>query len=62
MNKNLSVIASELFDKIRTQFPNLKLGDENSETTSEPEDARFFEFDYKHKGQMLGRMSVSLDS
>ncbi len=60
MNKNLSVIASELFDKIRTQFPNLKLGDENSETTSEPEDARFFEFDYKHKGQMLGRMSVSL--
>ncbi len=60
MNKNLSVIASELFDKIRTQFPNLKLGDENSEATSEPEDARFFEFDYKHKGQVLGRISVSL--
>lgn len=60
MNKNLSVIASELFNKIRTQFPNLKLGDENSETTSEPEEARFFEFDYKHKGQMLGRISVSL--
>lgn len=60
MNKNLSVIASELFGKIRTQFPNLKLGDENSETTSEPEDARFFEFDYKHKGQVLGRISVSL--
>ena len=60
MNKNLSVIASELFDKIRTQFPNLKLGDENSETTNEPEDARFFEFDYKHKGQVLGRISVSL--
>ena len=60
MNKNLSVIANELFNKIRTQFPNLKLGDENSETTSEPEEARFFEFDYKHKGQMLGRISVSL--
>lgn len=60
MNKNLNVIASELFDKIRTQFPNLALGDENSEPTSEPEDARFFEFDYKHKGQILGRISVSL--
>ena len=60
MNKNLSVIANELFNKIRTQFPNLKLGDENSETTSEPEEARFFEFDYKQKGQMLGRISVSL--
>lgn len=60
MNKNLNVIASELFDKIRTQFPNLALGDENSEPTSEPEDARFFEFDYKHKGRILGRISVSL--
>lgn len=60
MNKNLSVIANELFGKIRTQFPNLKLGDENSEATSEPEDARFFEFDYKHEGEVLGRISVSL--
>jgi hypothetical protein len=60
MNKNLSIIANELFDKIRTQFPNLKLGDENSESTIEPEDARFFEFDYKHKGEVLGRISVTL--
>ena len=60
MNKNLNIIANELFDKIRTQFPNLKLGDENSESTIEPEEARFFEFDYKHKGEVLGRISVTL--
>jgi hypothetical protein len=60
MNKNLNIIANELFDKIRTQFPNLKLGDENSETTVEPEKARFFEFDYKQSGEILGRISVTL--
>lgn len=61
MNKNLNIIAEELFDKIRTQFPKLKLGDENSKVTSEPEEARFFEFDYTHDGETLGRMTVSLD-
>lgn len=60
MNKNLNVIAEELFDKIRTQFPNLKLGDEESQVTSEPEEARFFDFDYSDKGEKLGRISVSL--
>ena len=61
MNKNLSIIAEELFDKIRTQFPNLKLGDEESKVTSNPEDARFFEFDFKHDDEVLGKISVSLD-
>lgn len=60
MNKNLNSIAQELFDKIRTQFPNLKLGDEESQVTSEPEQARFFDFDYIIKGEKLGRVSVSL--
>lgn len=60
MNKNLNSIAEELFDKIRTQFPNLKLGDEESQVTSEPEQARFFDFDYIIKGEKLGRVSVSL--
>lgn len=60
MNKNLNSIAEELFDKIRTQFPNLKLGDEESQVTSEPEQARFFDFDYIDQGEKLGRISVSL--
>jgi hypothetical protein len=60
MNKNLNNIADELFDKIRTQFPNLKLGDEEGKVTSSPEEARFFDFDFSHDGEKLGRISVSL--
>jgi hypothetical protein len=46
MNKNLNIIDNELFGKIRTQFPKIKLGDEDSKVTNEPEQARFFKFDY----------------
>ena len=60
MNKNLNGIASELFDKIRSQFPRIKLGDEDSAVTSDPEDARFFEFDFVHRGSALGRVTVSI--
>jgi DNA-binding transcriptional regulator YhcF (GntR family) len=60
MNKNLNIIAKELFGKIRTQFPNVKLGDEDSKVTSKPEEARFFDFDYTNDGDVLGRISISL--
>jgi len=46
MNKNLDLIAKELFSKLRTQFPKIRLGDANSERTDRPKDARFFEFDF----------------
>ena len=46
MDKNLNPIAVELFGKIRTQFPKIKLGDANSDPTDREEDARFFEFDF----------------
>ena len=46
MDKNLNPIAAELFGKIRTQFPKIKLGDENSDPTDREELARFFEFDF----------------
>ena len=60
MDKNLKPIAKELFGKIRTQFPKIKLGDANSEVTDREEDARFFEFDFVKKGVNLGSISVSI--
>ena len=60
MDKNLDIVAEELFGKIRTQFPKIKLGDENSESTDEPEKARFFKFDYVVDGASLGNVDVSL--
>jgi len=61
MNKNLENIASELFGKLRTQFPKIQLGDANSAVTDRPKDARFFEFDFVKHGRNLGTISVSID-
>ncbi len=60
MDKNLEPIATELFGKIRTQFPKIQLGDANSKVTDRPEDARFFEFDYVSRGKNLGTISVNV--
>jgi hypothetical protein len=60
MDKNLNIVAKELFGKIRTQFPKIKLGDADSAATNKPEDARFFDFDFTHNGEALGRISVSI--
>jgi len=60
MDKNLDIIAKELFGKIRTQFPKIKLGDEESKITDEPEKARFFDFEYTQDGEILGNINISL--
>lgn len=60
MDKNLNIVAKELFGKIRTQFPKIKLGDADSVITNRPEDARFFDFDFTHNGEVLGRINVSI--
>lgn len=60
MNKNLNIIAKELFGKIRTQFPKIKLGDEESKVTDKPEKARFFKFEYVQNGASLGNIDVSI--
>ena len=39
-------IATDLFYKIRSRFKGLKLGDDAGSITINPEQARFFDFDY----------------
>ena len=63
MNANLENIAEELFGKIRTRFPEIKLGDEKSGVIDNDENisqARFFEFDYIKDGVSLGSITIKL--
>jgi len=58
--RDLKNISSELFDKIRTRFDNIRLGDEKSKATTDPEVARFFNFDYTVDGHKVGNITISL--
>jgi len=57
---NLNVIAKDLFNKIRGQFPQVTLGDSGGQATTEPTEARFFDFDFNEGGNALGKVSISI--
>ena len=59
--KELSIIGEELFNKIRSRFHNVTIGDENGAVTNEPSFARFFDFDFTSHGKKLGKVSVSVN-
>jgi hypothetical protein len=64
MNTNLDKIALDLYGKIQTRFPDIKIGDENAEVLSKKSDipnARFFEFEYEEHGELLGTVAITLD-
>lgn len=58
---DLSQIAEQLFNKLRGRFPSITIGDEAGNVTNVPTDARFFDFDYKDNGSVIGKVSCSLD-
>lgn len=58
--KEIEKIAEDLFDKIRSRFEDLSLGDENAKATSNPEDARFFNFDFVSEGENYGNITISI--
>jgi len=53
-------IAENLFDKIRTRFPAIRIGDENAKSTRDPSKARFFNFDFTIDGESFGNITISL--
>jgi hypothetical protein len=59
--KNLDFIADELFNKIRGRFPSVTIGNEKGEVTNVPNEARYYDFDFKEGQTTLGKVSVSLD-
>ena len=59
--KPIQIISQDLFDKVRSRFTNLEMGDETGAVTIDPAEARFFDFDFVNEGVNLGRVSVSLN-
>ena len=53
-------IATDLFYKVRSRFSGLKLGAETGQITINPEEARFFDFDYMEGKTAIGHVSISL--
>lgn len=56
----LSRISEDLFNKIRGRFPSVTIGDEEGNITNKPNEARYFDFDYKSGERKLGKVSVSI--
>ena len=61
MSKEIESISSALFDKIRSRFPNVTLGDESAKACTDPAKARFFNFTYGgNDGAEFGTVTISL--
>ena len=64
--REINKISQDLFDKLRSRFENLRLGDEKAKHTSDPEKAVFFNFDYNDgdieegEGNNLGNITISI--
>ena len=52
--------SEDLFNKIRSQFSNIRLGDENGAATANPSSAVFFEFEFAEDADTFGSVSISL--
>lgn len=56
----IKIISQDLFDKIRSRFSNLEMGDDAGGVTIDPSNAYYFDFDFVIEGSNLGRVSISL--
>ena len=52
--------STDLFNKIRSQFSNIRIGDENGAATAAPGMATFFEFEFKEDSDTFGSVSISI--
>jgi hypothetical protein len=59
--KDLTTISSDLFNKIRSRFSDIKIGDEKGALTTDPTHARFFDVNYSVDGEDLGRVNIKID-
>lgn len=59
--KELSTTSSDLFNKVRSRFSEIKLGNADGEVTTNPEEARFFDLTYKVAGDELGSVNIKID-
>jgi hypothetical protein len=61
MSREIEKIAEDLFEKIRSRFEGVNLGDQSAKATADPEKARFFNFNYTSKdGEEFGNITISI--
>lgn len=54
-------IGAALFEKLRARFDKIAVGDEKTQRTTDPEKARYFNFNYvNNEGDSFGNVSVSI--
>ena len=59
--RSIENISEELFDKIRSRVANIKLGNSEGKVTTDPSQARFFEFNFKHRDLPMGAVTISIN-
>ena len=61
MAKEIESVSTALFDKVRSRFPGVTLGDESAKACTDPSKARFFNFTYSGSdGAEFGKVTISL--
>lgn len=58
--KAIEKISAELFDKLKSRFENINLGDKKADDTIDPEEARFFSFDYTQGKNDFGTVTITI--
>jgi len=61
IHMEINTISQDLYDKLVGRFPGVKLGDADAQVTTQPQEARFYTFEYAEAGAApLGTVTVSL--
>jgi hypothetical protein len=55
-----SQTSNDLFNKIRSKFGNIQIGNNLGEVTANPGDAVFFDFEFTEDADTFGRVSISI--
>lgn len=58
--ENIEKNAEDLFNKLRSVYPTLTIGDASAMKTLEPREARFFDFVFENGGDEVGTVTISL--
>ena len=58
--KEIEHVAEDLFNKLRSVYPTLQIGDSSAMRTLEPEQARFFDFMFETESVDVGSVTISL--
>ena len=52
--------SQDLFNKIRSKFAKIQLGDSAGNVTADPRSAVFFDFEFSENSDNFGRVSISI--